>query len=1419
MQNIIFKLNNEQTPLISFKGQVSLSTIQHFTVDALMPSHDYLALYNLLGSPASLLLETAQTISGIITHFKTVGNNLASTKPIVRFTLQSSLYKLTQTQQMRIHLHKTAQQIVEQLLPAHGITHWQWQVKKELPNKAYRLQTDQETDFDFMQRILSREGIYFYSSVDSAGNELIIFTDNSLTAPTLMTLSYIKPGNTHVADQNHSVPHIFKFTQQAQHTAKKFMVNDFNADVSEQKIATMTGDMHAEALDTESYYDQQVNNKSQASEHAKLRQQYALQQAITINAKSNDPNLAIGHVLYINANALNSDWTQSYFLTEVQHQASLADQFHHEGLQYHNDVFNNTSPLVTAKTAYQNSFSAIPASTVYRPNISATPKLMPFFTAVVESDSDYPALDNTGKISVRPHFDESDQPNMQALPPIKRLQTSLNPGNEINSAVGTHLPLYAHSEVLLSSEQGDPDRLVVVNSLANQMNPSPVTSQNLTENKFSTTQGHSLVLDDNQQQPAIHLQTDDGFNHLHMDGSEQQPHIELMSQRGNIHSKAGNNSNLETAQDFVQQNHAERNVNIQQQMNTNSVNDSVQLQSAKHFHITSQSDINQSSEKDFQITAGTNIHLNADEDGTYVSQAGNLAIHSNNGKVTIHAKQHCQLIGNGKDEIHIRNGNAGYQIDHSGNINVYGNTVAFNSKNKVIAKGNVKYQANTAPPVFMSPGLPGAMNPATFLSSNPSAKHVIKLDTLQFECYLPKQQSMSYVNETQYRLASILDPNSLILDREKEFEGKIKNNIINLSDIDLDKPWLLELLGTNNKIAMYLIAINGKSCAPTRLIYAKPGQYTMTNQICPDTNVVKRHTKIQLTLLPLPINFNFHLYSKQRMQQMIQTTPKPFQVSKMQQMTTQDWNKIGKTLTFFKDKFRADDPYYRTHCTQEEINYIKNTGNNVTIFIHGFNVTYGKYGEAFDPFFDNDYTELRKNEYYQRVVEEPHIAGFTDLKSTIYRSPENGILQKYSDTFNAKSTDKLVNGTGPHNWWIDLANNLNIATGKFEHKNYEKYTHPIGIAWQGDPKLQNFIADTTMGRYTGLLVASLIKQLHQAGIKINVISHSMGAMVILSAMSLLGQDNISDAIEQVFLWQPAVPNYALSDTQHPSDPDGTFFFPKATTAAKTISVLYSNNDNVLGPIPANQLDQANINATKPLISELLPALFLTKMDYSSIYCMATWAGVPVSDLFDSTQIDNIYQHWIKQHPNDKNGQPFAPTLEEQIEHYKNSPEDFLGTMQEKLSQIYPEVIADIHAAGHTAFAEMMKLGYLKPRDFNPISLMDPLDFSGKLADKLLNVFIDQTLINGVFQKLLTVLDVMFNKSRYNPVMPLGYTGPDTKTANYNHLNNSGKLIHVNQSPWLWSHSGMKVPNSKLMDQVYKKYIIGPKGMSNFGLYY
>ena len=319
-------------------------------------------------------------------------------------------------------------------------------------------------------------------------------------------------------------------------------------------------------------------------------------------------------------------------------------------------------------------------------------------------------------------------------------------------------------------------------------------------------------------------------------------------------------------------------------------------------------------------------------------------------------------------------------------------------------------------------------------------------------------------------------------------------------------------------------------------------------------------------------------------------------------------------------------------------------------------------------------------------------SGNNNAAVALYRDPSNKLLQDYIDASDLGNADDN-NGTGAHAWWLNMSHNLNQATGQFDGSDYQKYTPVLGVAWQGNTEATDFLANIASAKAAGSMVGALIKQLSDAKIEVNVIAHSMGNLVLLEALHLLGEEGKADCVNHAFLWEAAVPNTALSPTPNPADKNGTWSFPKAVNAAKSISILYSQNDNILGAIPSNQRAQIEINRQKP-IAELLPALFLQALNLHSAYEMAIWSGVAVSDLFHADKLDSIYQTWVMQHPSDQYGKPFPTTLDNAVELYQNTRSQELSALGTRLDNALPIIVDELKAAGHSTLAHALEISSL-----------------------------------------------------------------------------------------------------------------------------
>ncbi|HEV2614947.1 MAG TPA: contractile injection system protein, VgrG/Pvc8 family [Gammaproteobacteria bacterium] len=185
------------------------------------------------------------------------------------------------------------------------------------------------------------------------------------------------------------------------------------------------------------------------------------------------------------------------------------------------------------------------------------------------------------------------------------------------------------------------------------------------------------------------------------------------------------------------------------------------------------------------------------------------------------------------------------------------------------------------------------------------------------------------------------------------------------------------------------------------------------------------------------------------------------------------------------------------HCellTEAEIKYFKeNNNNSIIVFIHGYNVEAGHFG---------DYSYIR--------------------------TPQEGF------------DNDTVNGTGAPNWLLHMEYNLNCAAqNSYLEFPWEEhaldYKRILGVHWHGCQNIYdipyssglNFAGMEFNAIGSGYGLIPLIKQLKSAGLKINIIAHSLGCLTAIQLMDLLGREH-QCLINHVILWEPAVASSALS---------------------------------------------------------------------------------------------------------------------------------------------------------------------------------------------------------------------------------------------------------------------------------------------------
>lgn len=227
--------------------------------------------------------------------------------------------------------------------------------------------------------------------------------------------------------------------------------------------------------------------------------------------------------------------------------------------------------------------------------------------------------------------------------------------------------------------------------------------------------------------------------------------------------------------------------------------------------------------------------------------------------------------------------------------------------------------------------------------------------------------------------------------------------------------------------------------------------------------------------------------------------------------------------------------------SEEQLEQLQLAGNNATLFLHGYNVPLGEYGTfaSWEQHGDIDTPSLVTNAHTAsratilqdiEKVEMPVAITGRYTASNAYHTPTENRPDNVREAH--------CNGSGASNWFVHMEYQLNRAAGMTE-EDWQPYTRMVGIAWFGDTGSVDFFQAELNAMAAGRRLVALLEQLHEAGIAINIISHSLGARVVLTALNILGEQERHQWVDNLYLWQPAVADNALvNDASQDSHPLG-----------------------------------------------------------------------------------------------------------------------------------------------------------------------------------------------------------------------------------------------------------------------------------------
>lgn len=439
--------------LTEFSGAEEISRLFRYELVVLSES-DSIAPTDIVGKKVTWTIQSVEGspryFSGMVQSFSRSDMTLRGLRQY-RAEVVPWLWFLTRTCDCRIFQNKTAVQIAEQLFQDLGWTDFEsGQVKGKHPPLEYCVQY-RETDYDFIARLLEREGIFYFFRHEQGKHTLVLGDQTS---------AYVDCKEKDVCySQQAGTPrsvtrweHCFRFC------SGKWTQTDYNFETPSTSLLT-TASTVIKLPDAAKYeifdYPGGYEKTSDGTSLTDVRMQEEEASYESVHGDSTCPTFTPGGKFTLAKHDVASEAGTAHAITSIQHRG--IDKSYGSGEE--------------APSSYTNSFACIPATVTFRPRrITPQPVVHGPQTALVVG----PALeeihvDKYGRVKVQFFWDRLGKKNENSSCWVRVAEhwAGKNWGTSFCPRIG--------QEVLVDFLEGNPDRPIITGRVYNAEHMPPFT--------------------------------------------------------------------------------------------------------------------------------------------------------------------------------------------------------------------------------------------------------------------------------------------------------------------------------------------------------------------------------------------------------------------------------------------------------------------------------------------------------------------------------------------------------------------------------------------------------------------------------------------------------------------------------------------------------------------------------------------------------------------------------------------------------------------------------------------------------------------------------------------------------------------------------------------------------------------------------
>jgi len=393
---------------------------------------------------------------------------------MVELVVMPVLWTLSQRSNNRVFQNKKAPDILKEVLDE-GLKPYGRKVTLKTTDSKYAeleycTQYD-ETDLDFVQRLMATEGIMSYFKQSEKDEELILFDDAS-NYMELVTLDHAKVSFEANQKGTATAETVSRFRMGTRMTPTSATVRFFNWSAGGGPDETPESSQDPQGRDRELYCGESpvtlgaldgrwnLYKKTSAASQVKLIQQTELAQKRVARGHSVVTGMTPGMTFELD-NALRDELNQEYLVVGVTHHGRRPG-----------DGSKSSFAGDVTEVWYSNTFSCVPKDVLFRLSRPPRRAVQTLQTAIVVGDEDV-TTDPHGRIKVQFHWDRKGRNDIRSSCWIRVAQSSAGTG------FGAVFIPRKGQEVVVSFLEGDPDKPLVIGSVYNgtHLTPYDLTGQ------------------------------------------------------------------------------------------------------------------------------------------------------------------------------------------------------------------------------------------------------------------------------------------------------------------------------------------------------------------------------------------------------------------------------------------------------------------------------------------------------------------------------------------------------------------------------------------------------------------------------------------------------------------------------------------------------------------------------------------------------------------------------------------------------------------------------------------------------------------------------------------------------------------------------------------------------------------------------